>query len=221
MRTVLLIPLQKDGTYVGGISALRTEVKPFSDAEISLLENFADQAVIAIENTRLMTEQREALEQQTATAEVLQVINASPGESDAGVRRDAGKGHAAVRGRVRQSLDVRRRGWVGLPRSAAPRRVSRGTHARWGRRSPNRAAALLRLVEGEPLMHIADMRRGRLPLRRCCRRMLADRAGARTVLWVPLRKDGALLGFFTIYRRRSGHLPTGRSRCCRTSPLRR
>ncbi len=198
LRTVLFIPLRKENAFLGRIVAARQEVRPFTDKQIGLLENFAAQAVIAMENARLIIETREALEQQTATAEVLQVINASPGVLapvfDAMLEKAMRLCEASFGGLWTE--DDR------LFRATALRGVP-ALFAEFHSKplDPVPGTGAYPLLAGENFVHIPDLAddegyRSGNP----AKRVLYGSGDARTVLFVALRKEAKLLGFFMIYR---------------------
>jgi two-component system NtrC family sensor kinase len=199
-RTALGVPLLRDGEVIGVIVLARRWVEPFTAEQIELVATFADQAMIAIENTRLMTEQREALEQQTATAEILQVINSSPDDLapvfDVILAKALRLCDAAFG--VLWTYDGENfcaSALLGVPPAFAevatrdPRPAGLGTS-----RAP--------ILRGGDVVHIADAAATEAYLSgEPMRRAVVDLGGARTLLGVPLRKDDALLGTFVIYRR--------------------
>ncbi len=199
-RTVLVIPMLNADELLGVIFIHRNEVLPFTDRQIALMETFADQAVIAIENTRLFDEVQassrelsESLEQQTATSEVLSVISGSPGELEPvfntmlanavriceakfGVlfRHDRGAFCAAA--------------WLHVPSAYEKFLEQLG----WSRPFPG--SPLDRLLQTGKVVHTLDEVAEQSP------GPAAKYGGARSLITVPMRKENELLGAFVIYR---------------------
>jgi len=190
-RTLLCVPMLKENELIGAIGIYRQEVRPFTARQIELIQNFASQAVIAIENARLLSELRESLQQQTATSEVLQVISSSPGELKPVFEAMLANAIRICEAKFGTLLlfeddELRLVAMHGAPREFEELR----------RREPRLPDYVRRIVETRQVVHVADIA-AEEPL---ASSPLAKLAGARTFVQVPMLKEHELIGGITIYR---------------------
>jgi class 3 adenylate cyclase/putative methionine-R-sulfoxide reductase with GAF domain len=200
VRTMLAVPLLREDEPIGVIALTRSKIDPFLERQIELVRTFADQAVIAIENTRLLTETREALGQQIATTEVLQVINSSPGDLrpvfDALLEKPMHLCNAAFGGLGtwqgdRFEITVTR---GNLPRAyldfIATSPISLGSRE-----------GFARLARGVGYVQFADVRESKFYVAGdATTRAATDLAGARTTLTVPIANDEQVFGVLAFLR---------------------
>ena len=193
-----MVPMVKEGELIGVVAIYRQEVEPFSEKQIGLLTNFAQQAVIAIENTRLLNELRKSLQQQTATADVLKVISSSPGELQSvfqSMLENAMRICDAKFGIIFEFSDGAYRSLASL---GVPQQYDE--HCRqqrvWG---PD--TLLGQVARTKKTAQSADVRSDRAYIGRDPNRVAAvELTGQRTAICVPMVKENELVGAFGIFR---------------------
>src|SRR5262245_57084992 len=197
IRTMLGVPLLREGTPIGVIVLQRKAVRPFTDKQIELVETFADQAVIAIENTRLLGELRESLQQQTATADVLKVISSSPGDLEPvfqAMLEKATQLCEAKFGVMFRFTDgvFRAISWLGSP----PAHIIEQPHFV----SENPHNLLTRIATTKQSAYSSDLTKERAYIEGNPRYVaLVETVGARSLLVVPMLKNQDLIGAIAIY----------------------
>ena len=211
IRTLLIVPMLKEKDLIGALTIYRQEVRPFNDKQIDLVKNFANQAVIAIENTRLLRELRqrtddlsELLEQQTATSSVLRVISTSPGKLEpvfeallANAVRVIGSTFGTMY--LRQG-DLFR---VGAVHGAPPAYVETLKSEPLFR--PGAETVLGRVARTKQVMHVPNLLVDEAYRKRGPRVVAAvEQGGVQALLSVPMLKDNELVGTITIYRAQTG-----------------
>jgi len=199
-RSLLSVPMLKDEELVGAIEIYRQEVRPFTDKQIALLANFASQAVIAMENVRLLNELRqrtadlsESLQQQTATSDVLKVISSSPGELEPvfqAILENATRICEAKFGTLFRfdGNAFRVAAGIGTPPELAEFERRRGPFR------PELGSSLERTVGTKQVVHIADDATETVPS------PPTRLAGARSIVAVPMLKDDVLIGAIAVFR---------------------
>jgi GAF domain-containing protein len=203
-RTALSVPMIREDTLVGTINIYHLDVHPFTEKQIDFLHNFAAQAVIAIENTRLLKELRqrttdltESLEQQTATSEVLCVISSSPGQLEPvfqAMLENAARICDASFGFMFRTENSAIIANLGVPQKFLNALKSHAHH-------PGPLSASGRLIKSQQTIHIADYSADEAYLSRDPLATIGvELGGVRTLLNVPMIKDGELIGFIGLFR---------------------
>src|SRR5580704_15034364 len=192
-RSVVIVPMLKDEVLIGAINIFRQEVRPFTDKQIELVQSFAAQAVIAIENTRLLNELRESLQQQTATSEVLGVISSSPGDLDPvfqAVLENATRICEAKFGTLFRfdGKYLHPAAQFNTPLELLEALTRRGPF------QPTRGTPIDLCMQTKQVSHTADDAAAPIP------GLAAKLGGARSLVAVPMLKDEALVGAILIYR---------------------
>ena len=200
IRTLLSVPLLKENELIGAISIYRQEVRPFTDKQIALVQNFAAQAVIAIENARLLNELRqrtddltESLEQQTATSEVLRVISSSPGELKPVFQAMLENAVRICEAKFGTLIRFDGSAFHYATQVSAPAAYA-GFQMRRGPFQPTPGALLDRVMRTKQVIHTADETAEAVP------GPSAKFGGARSNVCVPMLKDDELIGAILIYR---------------------
>ena len=199
-RTNLGVPLLRAGSTIGIFSLTRKEVNPFTDKQIELVKTFADQAVIAIENARLLSELRESLQEQTATSEVLQVVSGSPADLQpvfATMLEKAVRICDANFGNIFRWHDDALH--LVAPYNIPP------AFAEFRKRAPGRPDAenpIGRMVETKMVVHVADLAAESRYKERLDQGMVAavELGGVRTFVAVPMLRESELIGALIVYR---------------------
>ena len=192
-RALMLVPMLKENELIGAFTIYRLEVRPFTDKQIDLVKNFAAQAVIAIENTRLLNELRQSLDQQTATADVLRVISSSPGELKPVFHSMLDKATQLCEAAF---------GTLFLMEGQSLRRVALhnapAKYAEYADKNPlipyHQSPGLNRLIETKQAVHVTDMmvEEPETPVTKF--------GNARSLVTVPMLKDDELVGAIGIFR---------------------
>jgi GAF domain-containing protein len=200
VRSLLGVPMLKEGELIGGFTVYRQEVRPFTDKQIELVKNFAAQAVIAIENARLLNELRQSLEQQTATSEVLQVISSSPGDLQPVFATMLEKAVRICDAKF-GTLYLYEEG--GLRLLAAHDVPAAFEDVRGGSPIPPAPGGLFdEVIKTGTTVHLPDMATTKPYAERHPRVVEAvELGGIRTVVAVPMLKENELIGIFSIHRR--------------------